>query len=120
MLPQLCSLRGLLGWQVLTWGYRCRMQHTPEPVRSPEGEALGLGRGYKPEDRGPQIAQEGTAVSLGGSYAPSREQQGLPGRDEVVLGGERLKLQAGYATRGNNPCVAVRGIMPLHVPACSG
>ena len=48
------------------------MQHTPEPVRSPEGEPLDLGKGYKPEDAGPQIAQEGTAVSLGGSYAPSR------------------------------------------------
>ena len=91
---------------------RCRMQHTPHPVRSPDGQALDLGKGYNPSDPGPQIAHEGTAVSLGGSYAPSREQQGLPGRDEVVVGGERLKLQAGYATRGNNPCACV--LMPCY------
>ena len=89
------------------WNAGCRLGRVaeePEEVLTPEGQPLSLGRGYKPEGVGPQIAQEGAAVTLGGSYAPSREQQGLPGRDEVIVDGERLKLQAGYATRGNNPC----------------
>ena len=83
---------------------------------TPEGQPLNLGRGYKPEGVGPQIAQEGAPVSLGGSYAPSREQQGLPGRDEVMVDGERLKLQAGYATRGNNPCAPFCGCMSMQPP----
>ena len=47
---------------------------------------------------------------------PPGEQQGLPSRNEVVLCGERLKLQAGYATRGNNPC-AISQLLPFQL-AC--
>ena len=80
-----------------------RVPEEPEELTSPEGQPLDRGRGYRAQPTGPQIAHEGSAVSLGEAYTPSREQQGLADRDEVVVNGERLKLQAGYATRGRNP-----------------
>ena len=91
------------------------MQHTPEPVLSPEGDPLSLGRGYQPASTGPQIAHEGSALSLGEAYRPSWEQQGIPRGDEVVLDGKRLKLQAGYATRGHNPYAPAAHVQqPMH------